>query len=108
MSKARNWAPGWKTTQPPIRERQPDIDAFWAEFEDASGNTVQVRITAQDLKEFGEAPEQLQQKRQHTEQVLRAILETYVREYAIPTTKIDAKDLGSDLSALKRQFRKDP
>jgi len=98
MNPAKNWAPDWKTTYGPQKEH--GRDAFWAEFEDASGNCVCVRITAQDLKEFGKAPD--------TEQVLRAILETYVREYAIPTTAIDAKDLGSDLSDLKRQFRKDP
>ena len=50
----KNWAPDWKTTQPPQKEQL--IDAFSAEFEDASGNRVKVRITAQDLKRFEQAP----------------------------------------------------
>ena len=102
----RNWALDWKTTQQPRKETK---DAFWAEFEDASGNCIRVRITAQDLKEFGQAASELQRKGEHTEQILRAILETYVTKHGLPSHEIDAQDLGSDLATLKHQFtRRDP
>lgn len=103
----KNWAPKWKTTQRPKKEQL--IDATWAEFEDDSGNRVQVRITAQDLKQFEQAPLQLQQKGKHTERVLRAVLETYVTKHGFPSHEIDAQDLGSDLEILKSEFtRRDP
>jgi hypothetical protein len=102
-----NWAPHWKTTQPPTKEALKD--ASWAEFEDDSGNCIRVRITAQELKDFGQVPSQLQQKGRHTEQVLRAILETYVTKHGVPSREIDAEDLGSDLATLKLEFtRRNP
>lgn len=102
MAPQKNWSLGWKTTQPPIRETQ--TDAFSAEFEEASGNTVRVRITAHDLKDFGKGPESLEGRSHHTEQVLRAILETYVKEYGKTPADIDARDLNS-LGRLKHEFR---
>ena len=103
MSGRKNWATEWKTTYGPEREKN-DRDVFWAEFEDDSNNTVRVRITIQELKEFGKAPENLQEKRQHTEQVLRAILETYISKRGMPTAEIDARDLGINLTTLRREF----
>lgn len=97
-----DWAPDWKTTQGLTKEALKD--ASWAEFEDDSGNCVRVRIRAQDLKDFGQAPSQLHQKARHTEQVLRAILETYVTKHGVPSHEIDAQDLGSGLATLKLEF----
>ena len=100
----KNWALHWKTTQPPTKEQL--IDATWAEFEDASGNCIRVRIAAQDLNGFGKAPSELQQKGQRTEQILRAVLETYVTKHDVPSGEIDAQVLGSDLATLQRKFRR--
>jgi len=105
MTPRKKWAPDWKTSQQPTRENSED--AFWAEFEDASGKSVQVRITAQDLKEFGQAPPELERKGHHTEQVLRAILETYVEKHGKAVPNIDAQDLGYDITILKRKFAED-
>ncbi len=102
MSDRKSWAPEWKTTYGPEKEKTRDV--FWAEFEDDSNNTVRVRITIQELKKFGKAPENLQEKRQRTEQVVRAILETYISKRGMPTAEIDARDLGIDLAVLKREF----
>ncbi len=103
MSDRKSWASEWKTTYGPEWERN-DRDIFWAEFEDDSNNTVRVRITIQELREFGKAPESFEEMRKHTEQVLRALLETYVSRHEIPATEIDAQNLGSDLAKLKREF----
>ncbi len=103
MSDRKSWASEWKTTYGPERERN-DRDVFWAKFEDDSNNTFRVRITIQELKEFGKAPQSFEEKRKHTEQVLRALLEIYVSRHEIPATEIDAQDLGSDLAKLKREF----
>ena len=104
MSTRKSWAPGWKTIQPPRRETHKD--ASCAEFEDATGNTARVRITPQELKTFGDAPEELQAKGQHTEQVMRAVLERYVKEYGIPQGDIEPSDLGPHLAPLRQEFRK--
>lgn len=102
MTTQKHWASGWRTTQPPTRDA--NRDAFWAEFENDDGKSVRVSITEQELRGFGKPPEELNQKRQHTEAVLRAILETYVARYGIPNTVIDARDLGADLQSLKQEF----
>ena len=104
MSGGKQWAPEWKTTYGPQRECKRDV--YWAGFEDDSNNTVRVRITAQELKEFGKAPDALEERCEHTEHVLRAILESYVREHGIPAGQIDARDLGEHLPALRGKFAK--
>lgn len=104
MINGKQWAPEWKTTYGP--EKEKNKDAFWAEFEDPSENTVCVRITIQELKAFGDEPDTFKEKGERTEQVLRAVLETYVRKHGIPAGEIDTRDLGNDLAALKREFAK--
>lgn len=92
----KNWAVAWKTTQPPAREAHED--AFWAQFEDSSGNFVRVRITAQELRSFGRGAS--------TKAILRAILETYVEKHGAPQGEIEPNDLGEGLQGLKEAFRK--
>lgn len=106
MSTRKQWAKNWKTFQPP--RRHGDRDAFYAEFTDSGGDSVRVEITAQDLKDFGQAPEDLQAEAKHTEDVLRAVLETYESKLGKPPAVIDAKDLSNHgLQKLKEAFAKD-
>jgi len=100
--KTKKWAPGWKTTQP--RTRESNRDAFWAAFEDAAGQTIRARISAQELKDFGKPSTDLEQESLHTEQVLRAIVETYFTKHGMPSGEIEPADLGSDLQDLRTQF----
>ncbi len=93
----RGWAPGWKITQVPIKVQ--NRDEYWAAFEDRFAKSVQVHVTARDLKGFGKAAK----KREHLEEILRAILECYVNEKGQPPPRIDARDLRT-LPALKRVF----
>lgn len=102
----KQWAKNWNTLQAP--RRLGSRDGFCAEFTDDEGNSVRVEITAQDLKGFGEAPEELRAKAKHTEDVLRAVLETYVLRLGKPPAVIDAKDLSNHgLQKLKEDFAKD-
>lgn len=101
MSRFGRWAPAWTMTDPPKREE--NRDAFSAKFTGPTGETVRVRITGQALRDFGKVSDDFEEKAARTEQVLRAILETYVSEQGTPPAEIDAYDLRS-LGGLKRRF----
>lgn len=105
MSVTKQWAKNWDTFQAP--RRHGDRDGFFAQFTDNEGNSVRVEITAQDLKDFGEAPEDLRAKAKHTEDVLRAVLETYESRLGKPPAVIDAKDLSNHgLQKIKEAIAK--
>lgn len=108
MSTRKNWARDWKTLKAPKREECGLFEAtpFSAQFGDDAGHMITVRIKADELKTFDEAPPDLLEKRQHTEEVMRAVLETYMKEYGIPQGDIEPSDLGPHLEPLRQEFRK--
>ena len=88
-------------------QKEADVDGFWAEFERAEKKT-RVRITAQDLGDFGSAPED--DKATHTERVLRVILEQYCQKVGDPPAdELMPRILSMfGLAALKSEFQKEP
>jgi hypothetical protein len=104
MDTMKQWAKGWETRQAPQRDGQ--CDAFFAEFTDSEGNSVRVEIQIQDLREFGKAFQDFRDEARHTEEVLRAVLETYIQKLGKPPVVINAKDLSMyGLGKLKKDFR---
>ena len=106
MDTTRRWAKEWQKLEAP--KNDASSDALFAEFTNAEGNSVRVEITIQDLKDFGDAPRDLSARAQHTEQVLRAVLETYIQKLGRPPAVINAKDLSMHgLDKLEKDFAKD-
>ena len=102
---ALDWKP-IRQSNDRVVQKEADVDGFWAEFERAEKKT-RVHITAQDLGDFGKAPED--DKATHTERVLRAVLEQYCQKVGDPPADINAKDLSMfGLGALKSEFQKEP
>jgi hypothetical protein len=105
MTGETQYAPDWEGVDQgggKVVLKDADRDGFWAEFENG-GRRVRVLISAQDLRDFGDAPDG--KKAAHTEQVLRAILEMYINKRGVPPDRIDAKDLANHgLAALRKSF----
>src|ERR1700690_3584978 len=98
----------WKSVQQAngrVVQKHPQQDAFWAEFLKLRENKkVPVRISVQDLKDFGETSNP--DKATHTERVLRAVLEWYIAKVGEPKESIDARDLANHgLNLLKKAFK---
>jgi hypothetical protein len=106
MDTIKRCAKEWQTRQAP--KKDATSAAFFAEFTDGRDNAVRVEITIQDLKDFGQAPQDLSAKAEHTEQVLRAVLETYIQKLGKPPAVINAKDLSMHgLDKLENDFARD-
>ena len=105
MNESRSPAASWKAIDQDARRkvgRDSNIDSYFAEFENVDGKKVRVEITAQDLRDFGQAPNN--ERAAHTERVLRAIVNEYSECCGDPPAKVNAKDLGRHLESLKMRF----
>lgn len=82
--------------------RSSNTDTCCAEFRNEEGSLVLVEITAQELKDFGEALND--DKKALTEQVLREVLDAYIDCYGCPPSRIGPRDLGCHLEILRIRF----
>lgn len=72
------------------------VDGYFAEFRNMERQLVKVHVSADQLRQFDNG---------NLEDVLRAILKTYLEKIGNPPSDIHAGDLGSYLYPLQVQFR---